>query len=68
MFFFYRGRYASLVRVGVGVALVIFALAVSSASRFVLVLGGVLIVSGIVTGIVSRRGGGRDGSGGALGR
>jgi len=65
MFFFYRGRYAPFIRVGLGVALVIFALAVSSASRFVLVLGGLLIVSGIVTGIVRLRGGGRRG---ALGR
>jgi hypothetical protein len=67
MFFLYRGRYAPFVRFGLGVALVIFALAVSSASRFVLVLGGVLIVTGIATGIVHLRGGGRDSSRGAPG-
>jgi hypothetical protein len=68
MLFFYRGRYSPFIRVGVGVALVIFALAVPSASRIVLVLGGLLIVLGIASGIARLRGGGRDSSRGALGR
>jgi uncharacterized membrane protein HdeD (DUF308 family) len=39
----------------VGVALVIFAFAVPSASRVVLVVGGVAIVSGLVRGITRHR-------------
>lgn len=57
-----------VIRVGVGAALVIFALAVSLASRFVLVLGGVLIVWGVTTGIARLMGGGPDSSRGAPGR
>jgi uncharacterized protein YbcI len=48
----YRGsRYSPLSSVAVGIGLIIFALDVPSASRLVLVVGGVAIVSGIVTGI-----------------
>jgi hypothetical protein len=46
MFFLSRSRYGPFIRAAVGVALVIFALAVSSASRIILVLGGVMIVWG----------------------
>jgi hypothetical protein len=55
-----RSRYRPLFIIAVGVALVIFALAVPSASRVVLVVGGVAIVSGIATAS-SRL---RDGAGG----
>jgi hypothetical protein len=68
MFFLSRGRYGPFICAGLGVVLVIFALAVSSASRFVLVLGGVLIAWGIATGIARLTGGGRDSSRGAPGR
>ena len=46
-----NSRYRPLVVVAVGVALIVFALAFPSASRLVLVVGGVAIVSGVVTGI-----------------
>jgi len=68
MFFLSYGRYGPFIRVGVGVALVVFALAVSSASRFVLVVGGVMIVWGVVTGIAHLTGRGRDSSRGGPGR
>jgi uncharacterized membrane protein HdeD (DUF308 family) len=48
-------RYWPLVLVTVGVTLIIFTLAVTSASRFVLVVGGVAIVSGVVRGITRYR-------------
>lgn len=63
-----RSRYGPFIHVGLGVALVIFALAVSSASRIVLVLGGVLIVWGVAIGIARLTGGRRDSSRGAPGR
>jgi hypothetical protein len=67
MFLLSRSRYGPFIRVGIGVALVIFALVVTSASRFVLVLGGVMIVLGIATGI-ARLKRGPDSSRGAPGR
>ena len=48
-------RYWPFILVAVGVAVIIFALAVPSASRFVLVVGGVAIVSGVVRGITRYR-------------
>jgi hypothetical protein len=51
VFFLSRSRYGPLIRVGIGVALVIFALVVPSASRLVLVVGALAIGSGIATGI-----------------
>jgi len=50
-----NSRYRPLVVVAVGVALIVFALAFPSASRLVLVVGGVAIVSGVVTGITRLR-------------
>jgi uncharacterized membrane protein HdeD (DUF308 family) len=68
MFFLSRSRYGPFIRVGIGVALVIFALVVTSASRLVLVVGGIAIVSGIATGIARLKRGGPDGGMGAPGR
>jgi uncharacterized membrane protein HdeD (DUF308 family) len=51
MFLLSRSRYGPLIRVGIGVALVIFALVVTSASRLVLVVGAIAIASGIASGI-----------------
>jgi hypothetical protein len=48
-FLFYRGRYGPLVRAAVGVALLVFGIADSA--KFALVLGGVLIVWAVATGI-----------------
>jgi uncharacterized membrane protein HdeD (DUF308 family) len=48
-------RYWPLVLVAIGVALIIFALIVASASRLVLVVGGVAIVSGVARGITRYR-------------
>ena len=48
-------RYWPLILVAVGVALIIIALIVTSASRLVLVVGGVAIVSGVVRGIARAR-------------
>jgi uncharacterized membrane protein HdeD (DUF308 family) len=48
-------RYRPPVIIAVGVALIIFALAFPSASRLVLVVGGVAIVSGVATEIARRR-------------
>jgi hypothetical protein len=47
-----RSRYGPFIYVGLGVALVIFALVVTSASRLVLVVGGIAIVGGLANGIV----------------
>jgi hypothetical protein len=44
-------RYWPFILVAVGVALIVFALIVTSASRLVFVVGGVAIVSGVVRGI-----------------
>jgi len=66
--FLARTRYGPFIYVGLGVALIIFALVVTSASRFVLVVGGVAIVAGLANGIVRRTGGGQDSNGGAPGR
>jgi len=52
MFMFFRGRYGPLLRVAGGVALVVFGIADSA--RLAIILGGVLAVWGIATGI-SRR-------------
>ena len=63
-----RSRYSPFIYVGLGVALILFALVVTSASRFVLVVGGVAIVAGLATGIARLTGGGPDGGRGARGR
>jgi hypothetical protein len=68
MSFLSRSRYGSVIYVGLGVVLIVFALVVTSASRFVLVVGGVAIVAGLANGIARLTGGGRDRSRGALGR
>jgi uncharacterized membrane protein HdeD (DUF308 family) len=54
MSFLGRIRYGPFIYVGLGVALVIFALVVTSASRLVLVVGGVAIVAGVANGIARR--------------
>jgi hypothetical protein len=51
MFFLSRSRYGPFISAGLGVALIIFALADTTASRFVLVVGGLAIVGGLATGI-----------------
>ena len=68
MSFLARSRYGPFIYVGLGVALIIFALVVTSASRFVLVVGGVAIVAGLGNGTARLTGGGRDSSRGASGR
>jgi hypothetical protein len=68
MFFLSRIRYGPFIYVGLGVALIIFALVVTSASRLVLVVGGVAIVAGLANGIARLRTGGRDSGRGAPGR
>ena len=68
MSFLARSRYGPFIYVGLGVALIMFALVVTSASRFVLVVGGVAIVAGLANGIARRTGGGRDSRWGAPGR
>jgi len=68
MSFLARSRYGPFIYVGLGVALIIFALVVTSASRLVLVVGGVAIVAGLVNGIARLKGGGRNSSRGAPGR
>jgi hypothetical protein len=68
MSFLARSRYGPFIYVGLGVALIIFALVVTSASRFVLVVGGVAIVAGLANGITRLTGGGRESSSGAPGR
>jgi hypothetical protein len=66
--FLSHSRFGPFIYVGLGVALVMFALIVTSASRFVLVVGGVAIVAGLANGIARLAGGGRDSSWGASGR
>ena len=68
MSFLARSRYGPFIYVGLGVALIMFALVVTSASRFVLVVGGVAIVAGLANGIARRTGRGRDSRWGAPGR
>ncbi len=51
MSFLSRSRYGPFISVGLGVALIIFALADTTASRFVLVVGGVAILGGLATWI-----------------
>ena len=68
MSFLARSRYGPFIYVGLGVALIIFALVVTSASRLVLVVGGVAIVAGLANGIARLKGGGRDSRWGAPGR
>jgi hypothetical protein len=48
-FLFYRGRYGPLVRAAVGVALLVFGIVDSA--KLALILGGVLIVWAVATGI-----------------
>ena len=55
MFFLGRSRYGPFIYVGLGVALIIFALLDTSASRLVLVVGGVAIVAGLAHGLARRR-------------
>jgi hypothetical protein len=55
-----RSRYGPFILAGVGVALVIFALADTTASRFVLVVGGVAIAGGLARGIARLRGARRE--------
>ena len=50
LFLFLRGRYGPLARAALGVALVVFGI-VDPAARFVLILGGVLIVWAVAIGI-----------------
>jgi hypothetical protein len=68
MSFLAHSRYGPFICVGLGVALIILALAVTSASRLVLVVGGVAIVAGLANGIARLTGGGQDSSRGAPGR
>ncbi len=60
MFFLSRSRYAPFIYAGVGVALLIFALADTTASRFVLVVGGVAVAGGLARGIDRLRGARRE--------
>jgi uncharacterized membrane protein HdeD (DUF308 family) len=62
MSFLARSRYGPFIYVGLGVALVIFALADTTASRLVLVVGGVAIVAGVANGIARLKGDHRDSS------
>jgi hypothetical protein len=50
LFLFFRGRYGPLARAAIGVALVVFGI-VDSSARLALILGGVLIVWTVATGI-----------------
>jgi len=68
MSFLARSRYGPFIYVGLGVALIIFALVVTSASRLVLVVGGVAIVAGLAHGVARLTGGGRSSGRGAPGR
>jgi len=68
MSFLARSRYGPFIYVGLGVALIIFALVVTSASRLVLVVGGVAIVAGLANGVARLTGGGRSSGRGAPGR
>lgn len=68
MFYLSRGRHGPFfhfICAGVGVALIVFALVVTSASRLVLVIGGIAIVVGLARGIASLTGARRDSSMGA---
>jgi uncharacterized membrane protein HdeD (DUF308 family) len=65
MSFLARSRYGPFLYVGLGVALVIFALVVTSASRLVFVVGGVAIVAGLANGIARLTRARRDSSTGA---
>jgi hypothetical protein len=49
LFLFFRGRYGPLVRAAIGVALVVFGIVDSA--KLALILGGVLIVWAVATGI-----------------
>jgi hypothetical protein len=60
MSFLSRSRYGPFITAGVGVALVVFALADTTASRLVLVVGGVAIVGGLARGIARLTGARRD--------
>ncbi|MFY9933384.1 MAG: hypothetical protein WAK82_35800 [Streptosporangiaceae bacterium] len=51
MFFLSRSRYGPFILAGLGVALIIFALADTTASRFALAAGGLAIAGGLATGI-----------------
>jgi hypothetical protein len=58
MFIFLRGRYGPILRVAGGVALVVFGIVDSA--RLAIILGGVLAVWGIATGISHRAGRGSN--------
>jgi hypothetical protein len=60
MFSLAHSRYGPFVCAAVGVAVVIFALADTTASRFVLVVGGVAIVGGLAGGIARLTGARRE--------
>jgi len=60
MSFLARSRYGPLIYVGLGVALVIFALVVTSASRLVFVVAGMAIVAGLANGIARHTAARRD--------
>jgi hypothetical protein len=51
MSFLARSRYGPFIGAAVGVALIIFALVDTTASRLVLVVGGVAILAGLANGI-----------------
>jgi hypothetical protein len=53
-------RYGPFVHAGVGAGLIVFALIVTSASRIVLVIGGLAIVVGLARGIPRLIGARRD--------
>ena len=65
MYFLARSRYGPFIYIGLGVALIVFALFATSASRLVLVVGGVAIVSGLANGMARLRGARRGGITGA---
>ena len=63
-----RGRRSPLfhfIIVGIGVALIVFALIDTTASRLVLVVGAIAIVVGLARGILSLNGARRDNSAGS---
>jgi heme exporter protein D len=51
MSFLARSRYGPFIYVGLGVALIVFALVVTSASRLVFVVAGIAILAGLANGI-----------------
>jgi Flp pilus assembly protein TadB len=57
-----RSPLVHFIIVGIGVALIVFALVDTTASRLVLVVGGIAIVVGLARGFASRSAAGRDSS------